>query len=200
MELSDTLDSALRTFGRLKEAGARVQRAQDANRAAPKPLDPDLPRAQVEAQGDLFDTLEAFLAAFARVSLLLHPIGSGSYTKLRGTTLRHCLGVEDDSPLENRALRDSWTHHDERMDAAVEAGQGALGQQFSRSTESPRDLLDSTLRVIEIDTLVVHFWKRDKKKGRMKDAADLCLIAQALAEVREAMVANPFVKLAHPPE
>ena len=65
-------------------------------------------------QSKLFDQLETFLNATAKVSLLLWPVRASS--KSRGSHLRKTLGIADDCPLATRAARNHLQHFDERLD------------------------------------------------------------------------------------
>lgn len=44
------------------------------------------------------------------------PASFRTMRELRGQRLRTAFGVEDDSPLANRSLRNAWEHFDERLD------------------------------------------------------------------------------------
>jgi hypothetical protein len=121
---------------------------------------------QVDEQTRLFDALEAFLASWARLSLLIFPLSGNDevteFRKARGEGLRKLLGVTNESALADRELRDSWMHFDERLDAAVSAGKFGNRHSFVRS-ERVGDYLENTLRLVEVDKLVVHFRSRDGK-------------------------------------
>jgi hypothetical protein len=58
--------------------------------------------------------LQAFLAAAANISKLLWP--SESHAAERGSELRTFLGIDDDSPLRVRRLRNDIEHLDSRLD------------------------------------------------------------------------------------
>jgi hypothetical protein len=98
--------------------------------------------------------------------LLLFPLAGNEKTsefrKSRGEGLRKVLGVGNDSPLADRELRDSWMHFDERLDAAVSSGKFGNRHGFVRS-ERVEDYVDNTLRLVEVDRLVVHFRSREGK-------------------------------------
>ncbi len=118
---------------------------------------------QVDEQTKLFDALEAFLASWARLSLLLFPLsggGASEFRQARGEGLRRLLGVTDGSALADRELRDSWMHFDERLDAAVSGGTFGNRHSCVRS-ERVQDYIDNTLRIVEVDRLVVHFRSRE---------------------------------------
>jgi hypothetical protein len=59
----------------------------------------------------LFAAIEALLAAYARVSLLLYPIRKADAG--RGMHLRTILRIDSSSRLADRRLRDGWMHLDE---------------------------------------------------------------------------------------
>jgi hypothetical protein len=126
---------------------------------------------QVDEQTRLFDALEAFLASWARLSLLIFPLSGkddlSEFRKARGEGLRELLGVTNDSALADRELRDSWMHFDERLDAAVSTSTFGNRHSFVRS-ERAGDYFENTLRLIEVDKLVVHFRSR-KGKSRSVD-------------------------------
>jgi hypothetical protein len=116
--------------------------------------------AQTREQGRFFDALEAFLAAWSRLSLIFFPARGGKDSALfrnaRGNILRMLLDVGDDSPLGDRDLRNSWMHFDERLDERVLAGSWGNRHTFVLSTEAPRHM-NATVRLMEIDTLRVHY-------------------------------------------
>ena len=138
--------------------------------------------SQVQDQTRLFDVLEAFLASWARLSLLLFPLtksGIGSdFTKARGEGIRNALGVDVNSAFANRDLRDAWMHFDERLDAAVSGGTFGSRHRFVRS-ERAGDYVDNTLRLVEVDTLVVRYLDR---RGQAR-AVDLRTAKQELLDI-----------------
>ena len=166
LEFRDTLDAALYHFEQLSLAAGEALVAQDAARLS-APLSQAVLSGQVNAQRLVFDHLDAFLGAFARVSLLVFPVSSTDFAKGRAATMQSCLQLSETSLLADRELRGSWTHHDERLDFAVETGTGASGQIFTRSTEATASKLDTFLRVVELDTLVVRYRAR---KGEFRSA------------------------------
>jgi len=171
IELRDTIDAALFQFNELKTAAKAALVAQNASRAS-RQLTQQLLDAQGRAQSRTFDQLEAFLAAFSRVSLLIFPVSNTSFTKRRAETMQRCLNIDRISIVADREFRDSWVHHDERLDRAVKNKTGRSGQAFCRSDESPASKLETFLRVIELDTLVVHYRARDgaARSANLKDA------------------------------
>jgi hypothetical protein len=98
--------------------------------------------------------------------------------------MQACLKLSPDSILNDRNLRDSWMHHDERLDTNVASGRQAGGQLFKRSAEVTQANKQGFLRIIEIDTLVVHYHDR----GGKPQSADLRKIRAALEELDKARV------------
>lgn len=160
LALRDSLDMALYYFGELESAALKALGAQDRTAAAER-LTQDMLDKQGQAQREVFDHLDAFLSAFARVSLLLFPAASSAFAKRRAETMQRCLDLDESSMLADRVLRGSWMHHDERSDWAVQDNVGRSSQTFSRSTAHPKEKLKAFLRVIELDTLIVHYRDRD---------------------------------------
>lgn len=178
LELRDTLDAAMYYFGELEKVAAQALAAQDQSAAAQR-LTQELLNRQGHAQRLVFDHLDAFHGAFARVSLLIFPASKTPFAELRGTTMQTCLSLDQTSILADRELRGSWMHHDERIDWAVQNKVGRSGQVFSRSTDNPAAKLNAFLRVIELDTLVVHYRDRSGTPKR----ANVRQLAAALTEV-----------------
>jgi hypothetical protein len=106
--------------------------------------------------------MEAFLAAWARLSLLFLPTQTaGKEGENRGDVLQLILDVDvSTSPLADRVLRNAWMHFDERLDQAVRAGTWGSRHRFVRSSEGQK-AATLAVRVIEMDTLRVHY--RDEK-------------------------------------
>jgi hypothetical protein len=115
-------------------------------------------------QSHVFHSLDGLLACWARLSLLLFPAhdnsDAGKWAKTRGKTLRQLLDIPSDSLLANRDVRDSWMHFDERLDHAVQ--EGRLGnRQTMCSSASAASAMDCSVRVIDMERLVLHYRKRD---------------------------------------
>lgn len=160
-----TLNELELSATRRTEATARAERELVA-------ADPDGARmaeawvAQNMEHQHLFHGLEAFLAAWSRVSLLVFPTGrSGSFAQRRGALLREVLELTpvDAAALGDRELRDAWMHFDERLDAAMH-GETLLPERHRFTVSSARPPSDRSLRVIEIDTLCVHYPTRDRSR------------------------------------
>ena len=79
---------------------------------ADAPLDAQAPR--------FWYCLQAFLAAAANISKLLWPSVSAAE---RGRELRALLGINNDSPLRARGLRNDIEHMDERLDVWARAAE-----------------------------------------------------------------------------
>jgi hypothetical protein len=60
--------------------------------------------------------LDAALGALANISKIFFPASSRSQAKRRGRQMREAFGVQDDSLMKERALRDAFEHFDERID------------------------------------------------------------------------------------
>lgn len=118
--------------------------------------------SQVAQQTEYFALVESFLAGWARLSLLFYPIRAeaGSFTSDRATGLRNRFGIAPGGPLEDRDLRNSWMHFDERLDDAVAARGWNSRQRFVRSSDAPQ-FVNEAVRVLEMDTLRVHYRGRD---------------------------------------
>lgn len=116
--------------------------------------------AQIQDQGAFFDELEAFLAGWARLSLLFFPVTS--FRKVHAQKLRELFDMTSDDQLSNRELRDSWMHFDERLARAISLDTFGNRQAFVRSHQVG-GLKDVTLRLMVMDTLDVYFRTRDGK-------------------------------------
>lgn len=117
------------------------------------------------AQSDFFLELEAFLAGWARLSLLFWPAPGrnspiASFTQDRGRILRDFLQLDNSHPLNDRNLRDAWMHTDERFDSAWLDGRWGNRQQFVR-TKNVGAAIKNSVRVLDVEGLTVHF--RDAK-------------------------------------
>jgi len=60
--------------------------------------------------------ISTVLGALGNISKIFFPSDKGSRHKRRGRQLRKAFKVADDSPLQNRALRNAIEHLDERID------------------------------------------------------------------------------------
>ena len=121
-------------------------------------------RGQTQEQGMFFDGVEALLAAWARLSLLLFPIdgrdANADFRRERGKAVRKRLAVGDDSVFGDRELRDAWMHFDERLDHAIIHKAFGSRQRFVEARLAGPHVAD-TIRLLEVDTLVVGYRSRD---------------------------------------
>lgn len=138
-----------------------------ANRKAKRSLHISTPQARQafdsglrrlgQVQGKAFDGIEAFLAAWARLSLLFFPASQNSKSTNRGTVLRKVWLVNSrTSPLADRGLRNAWMHFDERLDRAIESHTLGNRQEFTTAAKGPV-AVGRSVRVVEMDTLVVRY-------------------------------------------
>ena len=143
-------------------------------------------RERQQLQFQYFAALEAFLAGWARLSLLLFPLeGKGpdaASRAARGRAIRDELGIAASTILADRELRDAWMHFDERLDRALFGGTFGERYRFVRSTKA-NQLIQSTIILLEVDSLVVHYTTRSGSRASM----DLNRLEQAVSEVRESL-------------
>jgi hypothetical protein len=81
----------------------------------------------ISGETRLFGAIEAFLAAWARMSLLLYPIKERDQP--RGQHLRFVLGIREvgpTAPLNDRKLRDGWMHLDEDLGKLCSTREGDI--------------------------------------------------------------------------
>jgi hypothetical protein len=146
----------------------------------------DVMSTRARSQAEYFVALEGYLAAWARLSLLLFPVaGKDSLAQFRderGQCLRGKLGIAPTSILADRELRDSWMHFDERLDGAILDGTFRERHYFVRATEAA-PLVAGAIALLEMDTLLVHYRTRNGKSG----ALDLRGLDGAVRQVREAL-------------
>ncbi len=189
-EIRDELLAALWHFEQLEGAATRWLELDDAWRAADEEEEAEAASVHesIRQQAFIFDALEAFLSAWARVSLLIFPvIGRGplaGWREERAATLQKLLMVVDLQIIEDRDLRDAWMHFDERLDDMVREGKIPLRQRFARSDEVTDQGRKATLRLIEVDTLRVHYRDRDGSQC----TADLRALHAALVTLRERLL------------
>lgn len=123
-------------------------------------------RVSAGQQSVLFDDFEAVLAAWARLSLLLHPVPGGPLSKWReerGRILRELVQLDDSSLLSDRSFRDSWMHFDERLDNAYLEKWLGNRQQFVRSTDVA-SAIEHSIRVIDVEARAYHYRDRTGNK------------------------------------
>jgi hypothetical protein len=115
---------------------------------------------QLQERTRIFEALEAFLAAWSRVSLILFPVSHRSSARKRAKALRTALGITQTSPLTERHLRDGWMRYDERLDEAGTPAEAGPRQRFVHSSEVTERGKLLCVRIVEVNTLVV--WCRDR--------------------------------------
>lgn len=164
-ELGSSLLRHLDELDRLSKAWQEHSDRADAEVAsAPNHDDAVLKQAiaaQIAVQRDLFNEFEAFLAGFARLSLLFFPqVGKGdsdaNFRNKRSEKLQAIFKVKSDGALSNRDVRNAWMHFDERLDSAIANGQFGDRQRFVVAAKAD-DYKKSTLRLFVVDTLNVCF-------------------------------------------
>jgi len=116
-------------------------------------------------QAHIFDEVEAFLAAWSRLSLLFWPAPlrdapNRGFTIERGRLLQRFLRLDADSPLNDRGLRNAWMHTDERFDQAWLERRLGNRQQFVR-TVGVADAVRHSVRVLDVESLNIHFRDND---------------------------------------
>ena len=133
------------------------------------------------AQTAAFHAIEAFLAAWARLSLLFFPQSKDPKAKNRGEVLRKVYLVDPrTSPLADRQLRNAWMHFDERLDQAIDAGTLGNRQQFTTAARGRSAATDS-VRVVEMDSLVVRY----RDSNGTSRATDLRVLSRYLEALDE---------------
>ena len=181
-ELRGALDSSLYCLGRLEESALaclQLEAQLITNVEGDKSIDNELFDSKARTHTHIFDRVEAFLAAFARVSFLIFPVGRRAFTITRAATLQECLKLDERSPIADRDLRDSWVHYDERIDQAITAKIGTNGHTF-RQSATVDDLTKRTyLRIFEIDTLKIHYRNRAGNSSQ----ADLRALGDEIEQV-----------------
>ncbi len=107
------LDELERLSGAWKAANRRAKRAEHiSDSRARDGFEPALHK-QRRVQTMAFDAIEAFLAAWARLSLLFFPQAKDPKAKNRGEVLRKVYLMDRrTSPLADRQLRNAWMHFD----------------------------------------------------------------------------------------
>ncbi len=178
VELRNTVDAALHRLSQLNGLASEWLAVTDAWKLAPHDEGPSLaPWGRLQA--DTFERIDGFMAAFVRVSLLVFPEGNAGFSAERGSAIRAATGLSDDSVLNDPEFRDSWLHHDERFDYAVEHDLGHAGQRFTVAVDVSDKMKASYLRIVEMDTRVVHY--RDGSGGYRQ--ASILAIGDALKDL-----------------
>jgi hypothetical protein len=166
LEIRDVLWAAVWQFEQVESAARRLLELDVAWLAAEEDEEIEIANVNesIRQQALLFDSLEAFLAAWARLSLLLFPVVGGDsgapWREQRAAALQRLLEIPELPIIANRDLRDAWMHFDERLDQMISAGKVAGRQRFTRSKDVTDRLKENTLRLIEVDTLKIHYHDR----------------------------------------
>jgi hypothetical protein len=158
-ELSSTSSAALYRFSLLEQAAGEWLRLRD-RLAREGRLTIDDRGAQLQEQTRIFEALEAFLAAWTRVSLILFPASRSSTARRRAKALRAAMGMTQASPLTERSLRDGWIHFDERLDKAGTTIEAGACRPFVHSSEVTETRKRLCVRIVEVNTLIV--WCHDR--------------------------------------
>ena len=162
VELRNAVDAALFRLAQLDRLTGEWLAVSDAWKRAPHDEGPSMaPWSMLQAE--TFERIDGFLSAFVRVSLLVFPESESPFSVARGAAIRQATGVDDDSVLNDREFRDSWLHHDERLDYAIEHDLGHAGQRFTVAVDVTDRMKSQYLRIVEMDTRVVHY--RDHAGG-----------------------------------
>jgi hypothetical protein len=180
LELRNTLDAALYHWSELK-ASAEMCLLMEAKWRKERKIEAADMNQKVREQSRIFDCLDGFLSAWARVSLVFFPTGKGEFTQGRGAVLRDLFQLDESSPVNSRGLRNAWMHNDERLDILVSQGRRGAGQRFVNAADVTADMRETHLRLIELDTLVVHYQDHDGTP----QSVSLHSLHDALAELDE---------------
>lgn len=164
-ELRDLLDSVRFRLANLEAAAERwldAHRRSVVQAVVEENYDQDEFARAIQAlrveNAELFDGIEALLAALARVSLLLDPAPwkkspTRDFTLQRGALIRAVLGYAEVPPLLSRELRNAWMHFDERLDQVIQrTGRWSSRHAFLRSTD-PRANREEAIRLVLVDRL-----------------------------------------------
>jgi hypothetical protein len=196
LEVREVVQLMLGRFGEIREISDRWVRAKDSEDGqlavldAGGDLDNDTWRTTLwnrgEFQAQYFAAVEAFLAGWARLSLLLFPVeGRGplaTFRAERGRRIREALGVAPDSVLSDRELRNSWMHFDERLDRAMLDGTFGERHRFLRAVEAP-PFFGNTIALLEVDSMIVRYTSRSGQPAPL----DLGILENALVDLRAAL-------------
>jgi hypothetical protein len=162
IELRNAVDAALYRLAQLDRVASEWLAVSEAWKLAPHDEGPSMaPWGPLQAE--TFEKIDGFLAAFIRVSLLLFPAQDTGFAAERGESIRTVLTLAGDSIFNDREFRDSWLHQDERLDFAVEHRLGHAAQRFTVAVDVTDRMKAAHLRIIEMDTRVVHY--RDATGG-----------------------------------
>jgi hypothetical protein len=167
LEFREVADAAHWHIDQLREAAAAWVRDRRRSDAAARPTPVGQQEAEVALgqaigrQTAAFDAVDGFLMNWARASFLVYPVSEKDpYTKARGETMRAKLKLTDDT-LDDRDVRDSWVHFDERLDRVSAGSQLLSRHMFALAKDVTPPKIAGTLRLLEMDTLVLHYHLRD---------------------------------------
>lgn len=196
IELRDTIDAALDRLATLEGMATKwvttdialTREPGDADFGSPKitTVEIEALNSQRSAQTLIFETLEDFLARWARVSNILYPNQKRSTAAQRGARLRRRLSLPDkphDHILGNRHLRDAWAHFDERLDACLASGRLAWPQWFDQSRSITSYYKENIPRLFVLDTLELYYHSRN---GQV-ECGSLRAMKDALAKLRDTL-------------
>lgn len=145
-ELESVLDIALWRADEI-EFYMKVQREDGAIKDQPPLARRWVKRVSGETR--LFGSVEAFFAAWARMSLILYPTKGDP---ARGRHLRAVLGLINELGREeynDRVLRDGWMHLDEDIDRIVRKGDVATSSVADKDVEWYHHALRGSVRIID---------------------------------------------------
>jgi len=96
--------------------------------------------ALLNTKREMWYSIESFLSAWARTSLIFFPDQRGD--QARGQYLRKVFQMDEDHIIGNRKLRNDWMHFDERLDKALKTACDITPYDFvKRVGESKRLVL-----------------------------------------------------------
>lgn len=172
-DVREVADLVLFRLSEVRDLSTRWQRAKDVETAqlARQSASGDLDdavftaaiRERLQIQFHYWAALEAFLAGWARLSLLLHPVDKNSS---RGAELRQAAGPAAEDILGDRSLRDAWMHFDERLDCAIADGSFKERYRFVRSVDAHR-VSDDAILTIEADSMTVWYSTREGTRAKV---------------------------------
>lgn len=157
-ELASVLDIALWRASEIEECIVEIRQE---GRVASRPLAcPYFGSRAVSGETRLYGAIEAFLAAWARASLILSPSGDRGRYRRRGKHLCAVLGIREASLHTrpgDRSLRDGWMHLDEDLDDWAKQRDG---QVAASSIGGPEETwhhlaLGGSIRIVDVDHVSV---------------------------------------------
>ncbi|HEX8274340.1 MAG TPA: hypothetical protein VF615_17010 [Longimicrobiaceae bacterium] len=118
----------------------------------------ELLNQSINAQWEIFARVDAFLALYGRIALILFPQEDKKNPKknliqqARAAGLRSALRIDTNHPFSERVLRNKWVHFDETIDKVD--GEVSL-QRFVHSSALREIDLNNTVRLFVVDTLKI---------------------------------------------